>query len=616
MNPITLLEQLNQISLVTAIETEDHRILVTNALATYDLNIHPEDIIDTDFVAAPTGERVLRISMHSGGVIVTPDDYVFNVEQDEMIRVDDAPPMCSIVEMINGFERYIENPMPTDDMDICVGLFYIHYYILKSARKKGFNVDSFKDKLDAIGQEFGLNVNDVRAATIAAPIHTSQDIFDRITILDVGGEGGGYAIFGEQRQGQWWFWLESNFCIFEDDQDCAVDDAIPATPPNESLPKSSPCYVKSLDEALETIKSVWPDLYPAEVHPAFAKEIWQRAIAHWRDHWSPQTDHVISVWSQLCLGRKIVSLDELDLVAWDLPAHWHSFASAVRKTMAEMAEDQFIILLCKGSNRFVQVATQHMNIRVEATSNYHLSGRDALSAKDIKALRRLGWLAPTGTPEQATPEYDPGGSSNFFLDVAQPVDYAQLTTLLVKTLSGVMGVPHDGYMAYTAFGANGGGDVSYPNLGIKREVTDPNLRMAELAERLLSVIQEASGCPTLAFNSDGDIELDMAGQNCLIRLVGQPPMVRFVLPLLVGISPGKKLLEQINQLNLRGAPVCHVWVDDAVFAVQDIPAWPLQAQHIDSSLTLFTDTASKSALWLQSEFGMRASVLNPTNTSH
>ena len=126
MNPITLLNQLNEIKHVKAIETVSHTIHVTNALDNFDISLNPHDISDTNFVISPTGERVLRISMNQGGIIVTPDDYVFNVEQDEFIQVDDAPPMCSIVEMVNGLERYIQNPMPSDNMDNCVGLYYIH----------------------------------------------------------------------------------------------------------------------------------------------------------------------------------------------------------------------------------------------------------------------------------------------------------------------------------------------------------------------------------------------------------------------------------------------------------------------------------------------------------
>ncbi len=79
MIPITLLNQLNGIEHVKAIETESHTILVTNALANFDISLNPHDISDTNFVISPTGERVQRISMNQGGIIVTPDDYVFRL---------------------------------------------------------------------------------------------------------------------------------------------------------------------------------------------------------------------------------------------------------------------------------------------------------------------------------------------------------------------------------------------------------------------------------------------------------------------------------------------------------------------------------------------------------
>lgn len=146
----------------------------------------------------------------------------------------------------------------------------------------------------------------------------------------------------------------------------------------------------------------------------------------------------------------------LEPFPWDLPAHWHNFANALRKTLAHMAQDQYLILQCKGSNRFVQFATQHKNIRIEASSNHYLSGRDALSKKDIRVLLQLGWKEPTGTPEQSTPERDPDGSSNFFLELPLNNNFTRLTTLAIKTLSEVMGVPHVEYLAYNAFGVSGG----------------------------------------------------------------------------------------------------------------------------------------------------------------
>lgn len=156
MNIIKLINQLTQISLVQAIETSDHSIHVSNALKNFQIELNPEEISDAHFISSPTGEKVLQIYFGSGGIIVTPDDYVFDVVQDEIMQVEDAPPMCSISEMLLGYEHYKINPLLSTNFDNCVGQFYMHYYIFKSAKLKGFNVDSYLNELESIGQKFGL----------------------------------------------------------------------------------------------------------------------------------------------------------------------------------------------------------------------------------------------------------------------------------------------------------------------------------------------------------------------------------------------------------------------------------------------------------------------------
>ena len=152
MNINALLSQLTQISLVQAIVTSDHRIHVSNALENFQIELNPEEISDAHFISSPKGEKVLQIYFGSGGVIVTSNDYVFDVVQDEIIQVKDAPPMCSIKEMLLGYRHYRLNPLPSTNFDICVGQFYMHYYIFKSARLKGFKVDSYLNKLEDIAQ--------------------------------------------------------------------------------------------------------------------------------------------------------------------------------------------------------------------------------------------------------------------------------------------------------------------------------------------------------------------------------------------------------------------------------------------------------------------------------
>lgn len=137
--------------------------------------------------------------------------------------------------------------------------------------------------------------------------------------------------------------------------------------------------------------------------------------------------------------------------------------------------------------------------------------------------------------------------------------------------------------------------------------------MEELAGRLLRALQEISGCATLTFDADGDVDVTMEGQIYWVRLIGKSlmghPMIRFYVPLLVEVDLDQQLLEQLNQLNLRGAPVRHVWIDNMVWGMLDIPAWPLKVQHIETSLYLFADVASRSALWLASEIETPASSL-------
>ena len=159
MDIISLTDQLHQIINVKATKTSDNKLNVSNALDGFEVYLNPQDIIETDFIYSPTGQQVLQLYYNTGGgIIVTPDDYVFNVEQDEMVQVSDAPPMCSIREMLNGLENYRMNPMPTDNFDNCVGLFYMHYYIVKSAKAKGFNVEQYLVELDEIGNKYGFKM--------------------------------------------------------------------------------------------------------------------------------------------------------------------------------------------------------------------------------------------------------------------------------------------------------------------------------------------------------------------------------------------------------------------------------------------------------------------------
>jgi hypothetical protein len=139
---------------VNSINDSTHLIVETD-LSGYSINIDCENVLDALFITSPMNEDCLQIFYSDGGgIIVSPNDFVFNVKQAGLVRVGDLPPICSIREMVSGFEKYKKNPTPSDNMDNNFGLFYLHYYIIKSAIAKGFDTPFLND-LNNIGEEYG-----------------------------------------------------------------------------------------------------------------------------------------------------------------------------------------------------------------------------------------------------------------------------------------------------------------------------------------------------------------------------------------------------------------------------------------------------------------------------
>lgn len=410
-------------------------------------------------------------------------------------------------------------------------------------------------------------------------------------ILMAGGEGGAYAIECVQTPDGPRFRLGCDETYIDMDH------------------SSRQAWMPSLKQAVEAMPPYWVNLYPSHVAPEHAGEFWMLYVAGMQrlensEHRSLTIEH----WTKVLLGQSFTAMDEA-LAFVGRTTHWLPFTARLRSALSQMQEDQFLVLTLKETNRFVQFAAQGaQGMRAEATSNHFLSGWEQLDAGQVRGLLKLGWHKPTGNPKQATPEHDPQGSSNFFLQIPNPIDYAKLATLAVRTLSGVFGVPHEGLLQYAAYDY-AGNTLALPGLQIKREQRDPTLKMAELADRLLAVVREITDLHKLDFDADGDIALWAHGLPLYIRLVGQPPMVRFFSPLLDNVRPSRKLLELVNHLNLNGGPTRHVMHKNAVLAVLDIPAWPLQADHVAHSLERITASLQSSSAWLNAELGAHISKI-------
>jgi hypothetical protein len=115
---------------------------------------------------------------------------------------------------------------------------------------------------------------------------------------------------------------------------------------------------------------------------------------------------------------------------------WPPFEKALAAVLERLVEDQYLILLVKQTNRFIQFAAQgSFGIRVEATSNHYLSKQEKLDERQIAALIEAGWQAPTGKPNESTPENDPDGSSNFYAEFASPASFEAVARLTIRTLT-------------------------------------------------------------------------------------------------------------------------------------------------------------------------------------
>jgi hypothetical protein len=146
---------------------------------------------------------------------------------------------------------------------------------------------------------------------------------------------------------------------------------------------------------------------------------------------------------------------------------WERLSDDLTLCLADLSEDEFLVISSKRLDYYVQFAAQGLfGMRAEATSNAFIkSGDDVLSTHDYADMVQLGWKSPSAVPDSAP---EPDGSSNFFIDVASPVDFEFLAKFAVVTLHRVYDIPHPGELQYKSF-RPAGTKIRFPTLRIKRK---------------------------------------------------------------------------------------------------------------------------------------------------
>jgi len=259
---------------------------------------------------------------------------------------------------------------------------------------------------------------------------------------------------------------------------------------------------------------------------------------------------------------------------------WRPFAVSVADAVAHLKEDQFLIISVKKSSRFIQFAGQgSFGLRAEVVANTFLSPGEWIDEAGLEELRHLGWRAPTGSPEAATPERDPDGSPNYFMQCPNPFDSTHLADVAVRTLSHVLGVPHPGFLEYQSFDA-GGERLSFPSLGLRkvRKMARPT-SAKNTSAALLAAMRQMTGIADLEYDEDGDVPVCSGSIVIFTSLAADGSSARIRAPLAVDVTPSPELLVLINEVNALTWYLRIVFGGTAIIAVTEVPLVPFVQEH-------------------------------------
>jgi len=225
-------------------------------------------------------------------------------------------------------------------------------------------------------------------------------------------------------------------------------------------------------------------------------------------------------------------------------------------------------------------------------------------------LRGIGWSSPTGTPEEASPKRQPGGSPNFFRDFDRPVPCADAARMAVRALTEVFEIPHPGYLMYKAFDKKQR-TILVPNLGLMREEHAPppakprEDTVETLRKLVLEAIREGSGIADLELDVDGDVPVRFGSASVYVRVFGKPLGVGVFSAVLRDVEIDDALVGRINALNSELLYARLFARDGTVLAASEVFAAPFVPEHVTRVCEQVGSLADELGGTLQKEFGGR-----------
>lgn len=145
-----------------------------------------------------------------------------------------------------------------------------------------------------------------------------------------------------------------------------------------------------------------------------------------------------------------------------VPESWDDLTARVTAVLEELEADEYLVLQAAG-NRFVQVAVQDFDVRVESVGDQYLDEGVPLQSDQVAALTSLGFQQSTHSAFEDDDAAE--GSPNYWLELPVESSRAEIAALLVQTLQTVHEIesPRDLTYACSSFL---GEFIPQPSLGL------------------------------------------------------------------------------------------------------------------------------------------------------
>jgi hypothetical protein len=228
-------------------------------------------------------------------------------------------------------------------------------------------------------------------------------------------------------------------------------------------------------------------------------------------------------------------------------------------------------------------------VRCEAASNAVL-GRDfQLTADQLAAMERLGWLPPSADPPYPT--------SNFWVEAPQE-ESDRVAALAVGALRDVYGVQHPIFLAPDQLA-----EVLHPITGpvetasrelapVRHDDLESHLArdQSHLDQLVEAELAEMFGHPPLR-DSEGDVAIRVGSTMLFLRTAADGQEVLIFAAVVHDVAGRSRATEVLNDLNVEARWVKFQLVRDRVFVSLSVPAKPFVPAHLRQGVRILSDVA-------------------------